>query len=325
MRFQRQLIPVALACLALAACGPGGGTDTLSSDAGITTITLDSVALANGALTATIDYDVETVALELVLPAGASATIDGVAGTSASIEAPGFGAATSVAIVVTAEDGTKKDYSFVIEQDELGFPAAGEEPLMDSAPRFAWAAYKAAAGISFVYDISLWTSSDGEAKALSALGRSGTTCSYYTIVDGNGLLAETAYGWKVLVRDSVSSATLAQASGSFTTGAAPSDPANVKISRVVDGLQQTIAYYLSWDAVPGASEYDIYYDSGTSYFMSSDNVLIAHLITSETTGELVDFSQFRVVATNDFGDSLEAIIATSAASAITGVLVDDVE
>ncbi len=318
----RSARPPSLAALTIVAAAllcscPSGGTAPVvppSSDAALRALTLDSatIALSGQSLAAAVREDAASAALAIVLPAGATATIDGKAGTDLVLAnlVPGE---NKVTIEVTAEDGgTRLSYVLTITRPHplavaLDSPAEGAT-VNSSHPAFAWKASRGAAGYLLRIEANTTLTAaareqSSEAPAIDQL--------IWT------LKASTSYAWQVKSLDAAGKEIEGGASAirTFTTADLPAAPLNVTAA-VTDGLHPVIA----WQAVEGALSYRVYRGTSTTAAWSGT----ATTWTDAGAPPGVETS-YTVKSVNSFGLSQSSAAANATTAANGGSAVITIE
>jgi hypothetical protein len=288
MRSLRLPFMAVIAATALCACSSGSSSSTLSDDASIVSLSVNSsaVALSDGAFAITLDDATTEAEIAIVLPAGASASINGGSGTSMKIEDLVYGD-TKATIIVTAENGSAtKTYVLTITRS-LPLKVSLVSPVnssvkVEAQPSFSWNASSGA--VSWLIYIVKGTSvSDGATAEYAGANN----------YKPDALDANSTYAWRVVPVDSSGKAISEGASDTwiFGTGSIPAAPS---LSIAANGLHPL----LSWPASDGAASYSVHRNGSSAAVWKGSALSWAD--PNPVAGQT---NTYTVMASNGFGSS----------------------
>jgi hypothetical protein len=295
----------ALLVLNLYSCQPGtdSAAAVLSSNAGISSLTINDVAQSTtgGTTRFAVAHEIDTVTIVCVPAAGATIAVGGVKGTRFEVSDLIVGG-TTITITVTAEDGvTTKTYTVIVTRSEAGipvltYPADGAMDV-EALPTLAWGESLGAVNWKLYFgdgtvppDIPVYDSSDD----YYASPRTWTPPK---------LSPSLAYAWKVVPYDSAGKALDASVIGKFTTGKIPAAPASLKVTA---NAANSLFLDLAWSASVHAESYKVF-RNGTLAYTAPGSAVLTWTDGSPNSGEL---NTYAVVATNSFGDSVASDTAS---------------
>ncbi len=281
------------------------GPETLSSDAGLSGLTVNGVAATQngGSFGAIIAYETSEITISFVPATGATAVLGDEPGTSFGVTRLSTGANTFI-IVVTAQDGiSTASYTLVVTKDPENLPAtialvapAADETNVGPQPTLTWirsvgARYWKVFFAEGPYAPSL-------APAPSAAPASGFLQSP-SWTPPSTLNPSMGYGWKVVPYDANREALLSSANRVFQTGFLPEAPTGLVVTPVADKPHLLI----EWTGSTGSKEYKIFRnDNPTPIFISPGAETFSWIDGAPNAG----VNTYTVRGWNDFGDSPES-------------------
>lgn len=278
------------------------GPDTLSSDAGISGVTVNGTPATEngGSFGATVSFETSEITIVFVPATGAAAVLDTEPGTSFEAMRISTGA-NSFTIVITAQDGaTKASYTLVVTRDpeilpaliELETPAA-DETNVGPQPTLTWVRSVGARYWKVYFAEGTFASSLSPAPSEAPASGLLQSPSWTPPINLNPSMG---YGWKVVPYDVDGTALLPSGNRVFQTGSLPEVPTGLVVTPEPDKPHLSLA----WTGSTGSKKYKIFRNNGsTPVFISPDAETLSWIDGSPNAG----LNTYTVKGMNEFGDS----------------------
>ncbi|OHD15363.1 MAG: hypothetical protein A2Y38_10830 [Spirochaetes bacterium GWB1_59_5] len=303
------VIEAALLSLLLIACPTEtiNGPEPLSSNAGISGLTVNGVAATEngGSFGASVPFETSVITITFVPATGATAALGDVPGATFEGMRLSVGANT-FSIIITAENGTTAaSYTVVVTRDREILPSeivlvtpADDETNVGPQPTLTWVR-----SLNAIYWKVFFAEGEySETPAPSTAPASGFLNSP-SWTPPNDLNPSMSYGWKVVPYDATRTALTPSGNRVFKTGDLPVAPLEPTVTPVTDKPHLLI----EWTGSIGAKKYKVFRNNDPSpIFISHDAETFSWTDGAPNAG----VNTYTVKGTNDFGDSLDSAPAS---------------